>query len=237
MGASLGLSLRNIYETLAISVPTVLEAVGGSLTKRACDVRLGRWAARVLDNARISLDVVGRSNVRQGEIYLVMSNHQSLYDIPVLFVVLGSEMRMIAKKELFRVPVFGPALEAGGFVSIDRTDHHAAVRSLQHAHRLLEAGTHVWIAPEGTRSDTGELLPFKKGAFHLALESALPILPVTLAGTRDALPARAVRSRKGAQVRVTIHPPIDPRPYAAHGKGGRERLMREVRATLQSGLR
>jgi 1-acyl-sn-glycerol-3-phosphate acyltransferase len=80
------------------------------------------------------------------------------------------------------------------------------------------------------------LLPFKKGAFYLAMESGLPILPVTLKGTREALPAKGIRSRAGAHVTVTIHRSIDPRPYAARGKLGRDELMREVRALMEKDL-
>lgn len=235
-GKSLALSLRNIYETLAISFPTVVEALQGRVTKQVCDDRLARWARNIVDNAAVELEVVGRENLRHGETYLIMSNHQSLYDIPVLFHVVGSNVRMITKQELFGVPVFGPALEAARFISIDRSNRHAAIKSLQEARDLLASGTHVWIAPEGTRSRTGELLPFKKGAFYLAFEAGLPILPVTLRGTRDALPAKGVRSTAGARVRVTIHAHIDPRPYAARGKRGRDELMAEVRSTLESAL-
>lgn len=233
---SLSLSLRNIYETLAISFPTMLEALAGRVTKEACDVRLERWAAHVVHNAGIRLQVRGREHLLPHETYLVMSNHQSLYDIPVLFHVIGPNVRMITKEELFRVPVFGKALEAGGFISIDRSNRMAAIRSLDRARELLASGTHVWIAPEGTRSRTGKLLPFKKGAFYLALEAGLPILPVTLSGTRDALPAKGLRSSSGADVRVTFHAKIDPRPYAAQGKDGREALMNEVRRVMESDL-
>lgn len=234
---SLGLSLRNIYETLAISLPTMIDALQGRVTKQACDVRLARWAHNiVVRNAHIELEVVGRENLLPGETYLVMSNHQSLYDIPVLFCVVGPNIRMVTKQELFRVPIFGPALEAGGFIKIDRSNRNAAIRSLKEARDLLASGTHVWIAPEGTRSRTGQLLPFKKGAFYLAFEAGLPILPVTLQGTRDALPAKGVRSRAGAHVRVVIHPHIDPRPYAARGRAAREELMQLVRRTLESDL-
>jgi len=235
-GKSLALSLRNIYETLAISFPTVVEAVQGRVTKEMCDIRLERWARHIVDNARITVDVAGRHNMVPGKTYLVMSNHQSLYDVPVLFHVLGANLRMVAKEELFRVPVFGKALAAGGFVRIDRGNRHAAIRSLQDARELLASGTHVWIAPEGTRSRTGHLLPFKKGAFYLAFQAGLPILPITLRGTRDALPAKGLRSTAGAHVHVLIHPPIDPAPYAARGKEGREALMDDVRAALESGL-
>jgi 1-acyl-sn-glycerol-3-phosphate acyltransferase len=233
---SLPLSLRNIYETLAISFPTMLEALAGRVTKEACDVRLDRWSANVVRNAGIRLHVTGREHMLPHETYLVMSNHQSLYDVPVLFQVIGPNLRMITKEELFRVPIFGKALAAGGFISIDRSNRMAAIRSLDGARALLASGTHVWIAPEGTRSRTGKLLPFKKGAFYLALEAGLPILPVTLSGTRNALPAKGLRSSPGADVRVTIHAKIDPRPYAAQGKDGRELLMNEVRRVMESGL-
>jgi 1-acyl-sn-glycerol-3-phosphate acyltransferase len=235
-GKSLALSLQNIYETLAISVPTVIDALKGRVTKELSDVRLARWAHAVVQNAHIELQVQGREHLRRGETYLVMSNHQSLYDIPVLFEAIGPNIRMITKKELFRVPVFGNALAAGGFISIDRSNRHAAIRSLDRARKLLASGTHVWIAPEGTRSRTGKLLPFKKGAFYLAFEALLPILPVTLRGTRDALPAKGVRSSAGARVVVTIHPSIDPQPYVARGKSGRDELMQQVRRVMESNL-
>jgi 1-acyl-sn-glycerol-3-phosphate acyltransferase len=235
-GKSLALSLRNIYETLAISVPTLVDAFQGRITKEACDERLARWAGAIVRNAHIALRVRGREHLRHGETYLVMSNHQSLYDIPVLFHVVGPNIRMITKKELFRVPVFGNALAAGGFISIDRSDRRAAIRSLDRARALLDSGTHVWIAPEGTRSRTGRLLPFKKGAFYLAFEALLPILPVTLRGTRDALPAKGLRSSAGAHVVVTIHRSIDPRSYAARGKSGRDELMQEVRRVMDGDL-
>jgi 1-acyl-sn-glycerol-3-phosphate acyltransferase len=165
-----------------------------------------------------------------------MSNHQSLYDIPVLFHVIGSNLRMVAKKELFSLPVFGHALAVAGFIRIDRSDRESAVESLRRGHDLLAQGTHVWIAPEGTRSRSGKLLPFKKGAFYLAFEAGMPILPVTVAGTRDVLPADGLLSRAGAKVRVTIHPPIDPHPFTEHGKEGRAELMELVRRTISSTL-
>jgi 1-acyl-sn-glycerol-3-phosphate acyltransferase len=228
--------LQNVYETLAISVPTMIDAFRGRVTKELSDRRLDRWARNIVRNARIELDVVGRDNMAPGETYLVMSNHQSLYDIPVLFQVAGPNIRMITKQELFKVPIFGNALEHGGFISIDRSNRHAAIRSLEKARALLASGTHVWIAPEGTRSRDGQLLPFKKGAFYLALEARLPILPVTLVGTRDALAAKGLRSHAGARVRVTMHPKIDPAPFAARGRRGRDELMAHLRDVLGSAL-
>jgi 1-acyl-sn-glycerol-3-phosphate acyltransferase len=233
-GKSLALSLRNIVETLKISAATVADALRGRVTKETCDRRLAVWAHALVTNARIRLEVRGRENLRPGETYLVMSNHQSLYDIPVLFEVIGANIRMIAKAELFHVPLFGKALAEGGFIAIDRRNRRTAIRSLERASELLASGTHVWIAPEGTRSRTGNLLPFKKGAFYLAFEAGLPILPVTLRGTSDALPPEGLRSVAGARVVATIHPSIDPRPYSARGKVGRGELMDEVRRVIES---
>jgi 1-acyl-sn-glycerol-3-phosphate acyltransferase len=235
---SLGLSLHNIYETLRISWPTVVDAFAGRVTKEACDARLASWADEIAKNAGYELEVVGREN--QGthhETFLVMSNHQSLYDIPVLFRVLGPNLRMITKTELFAVPIFGPAMREAGFIAIDRSNRQRALESLEVAKKAMADGTNVWIAPEGTRSKTGHLLPFKKGGFNLAIEAGLRVLPITLRGTRDILPAKGTRSMHGAKVRATIHPPIDAREYAGDKKKGRDELMAKVRAALESGLR
>ncbi len=239
---SLRLSLRNIYETLAISWPTVLEATVRGTTKEACDARLDSWCKKVVAHAGMDIDVTGRDNVTPGRTFLVMSNHQSHYDVPVLFFVLGPNIRMIAKTELFKVPIFGPAIREAGFIEIDRSNRARALASLQVARGKIGQGTHVWIAPEGTRSRTGDLLPFKKGGFALALEMGAPILPVSLQGTREALPAQGMRSSPGARVRVKIFPPIEATAYAgpetsgAQLKAAREALMRDVRERLQAGL-
>ena len=233
---SLALSLHNIYETLVISWPTVIDAARSRVNMAVCNDRLERWSGEIVRNAEIDLAVHGRERMVPGVTYLVMSNHQSLYDIPVLFNVIGPNLRMITKVELFAVPIFGKAMDAAGFIAIDRSNRQRAIESLAVAKKKLAQGTHVWIAPEGTRSKTGKLLPFKKGGFALALETGLPVLPVTLDGTRDILRAKGVRSYFGAHVEVTIHEPIDPKAYESLGKPGREKLMSDVRAALESAL-
>jgi 1-acyl-sn-glycerol-3-phosphate acyltransferase len=234
---SLVLSLRNIYETLAISWPTVVDAALRRVTKEACDDRLASWATKLVEGSDLSLDVRGRENVAPHKAYLVMSNHQSHYDIPVLFYVLGANLRMIAKLELFSLPIFGPAIREAGFIAIDRSNRNRAVESLAVAKDSLAKGTNVWIAPEGTRSRTGALLPFKKGGFVLSLDARWPVLPVTIQGTRDVLPAKGVRSTPGRHVKVVIHPPIDPSRYAGLSeKEKRASFMRDVRAAIESAL-
>ena len=120
--------------------------------------------------------VTGREHLRPHETYLVMSNHQSLYDIPVLFYVIGPNIRMVTKKELFRVPVFGGALAAAGFISIDRSDRHRAIRSLDEARGLLASGTHVWIAPGGHAQPERQAPAFQEGRVLSGLRGGAPHL-------------------------------------------------------------
>jgi 1-acyl-sn-glycerol-3-phosphate acyltransferase len=231
---SLALTFRNVYETLAISWPTVVDAALGRVTKETCDDRLESWGRKIVEHAELDLEVRGREHLEPGKTYLVMSNHQSLYDVPVLFHVVGKNIRMITKKELFRVPIFGKAMREAGFISIDRENRQSAMQSLKVAKEKMAAGTHVWIAPEGTRSRTGQLNPFKKGGFALAMDAGLTILPVTVNGTRNILVAKGLRSIPGAHVIVTFHAPIDATRF--QGKAGREKLMAEVRAVIESAL-
>jgi 1-acyl-sn-glycerol-3-phosphate acyltransferase len=231
------LSLAGVYETLRISIPTTLEGMLGRADRRACDDRLDGWCRRIIARARMDVQVVGRENLLAGQTYLVMSNHQSLYDVPVMFYVLGANLRMVTKAELFRVPVWGRAMREAGFIAIDRSNHERACESLAEARRYLAEGIHIWIAPEGTRSRTGDLLPFKKGGFALSLEAGLPILPVAIKGTRDTLGADRVRSTYDTRVLVTIRPHIDPKAYASMDpKAARDALMADVRRDIASGL-
>lgn len=240
---SLALSLRNAWETLAISAPTVADGLRGSLTRERCDERLASWARHVVENSGMIVAVHGREHARPEhlgrgpEAWVVMSNHQSHYDVAVLFRVLGPSLRMIAKRELFDVPIFGRAMLEAGFIPIDRTNTSSAIASLDSAKAALATGTPIWIAPEGTRSTTGDLLPFKRGGFALALAAGAPILPVTLRGTRDALRPKDLRSRKGAHVSVTIHAPIDPARHSALAPAeARRELAEEVRRAIASAL-
>jgi 1-acyl-sn-glycerol-3-phosphate acyltransferase len=225
---SLRLTLMSVYETLAISAPTVVDATLGRTCKARCDERLERWSSRVVKRTGMRLVVRGREHMVPNETYVVMSNHQSHYDVPVLFHVVGKNLRMVAKQELFRVPLFGTAMREAGFISVDRKNRESAIRSLEEAKPLLRGGTHIWIAPEGTRTVDGRIGPFKKGGFVLAEHLALRILPVTISGTRDALPSRAALTSPNALVKLTFHRPID-----ASGNN-RDAVMRAVREAIQS---
>ncbi|HEX6274691.1 MAG TPA: lysophospholipid acyltransferase family protein [Polyangiaceae bacterium] len=230
---TLGFLAKAVATTAKISVPTLIEAARGKLDPRACDERLDTWSRRLLADAKIDLRVEGLENATGDENFVVMSNHQSLYDIPVLFQSLRRRVRMVAKRELFRVPVWGRAMRAAGFIEVDRDDHERAVESLRRAADAIESGTDVWISPEGTRSRDGSLQAFRKGGFHLALDAGVRILPVSIEGTRRVLQAGGYSVHPGATVSVTVHAPIDSRHYSVDEL---EALMDRVRAAILSGL-
>ena len=221
---------KGIVDTARISVGTVFDAALGRLGPEASDERLAWWSRKLLADARVTLEVRGREHLpRSRETFIVMSNHQSLYDIPVLYRVIPGRLRMVAKAELFRIPVWGRAMEAAGFVRVDRGNRRQAVESLREGGAMLEEGTLLWIAPEGTRSATGLVGTFKSGGFHLALETGHRILPVAIDGTHDILPAKGTIVQKDKRVVVTIMPPIDPKAY---GSAKRKELMAAVREAI-----
>lgn len=231
---SLQLGLLAVVETLRISAPTAVEAMVGRLTREACDRRLHDWSRRLVHEAAIDLAVEGQEHVpATDETFVVMSNHQSHFDVPVLYQVFPGCMRMVAKSELYRIPVFGRGLRAAEFIEIDRKNKERARQSIEHAKQRLKSGIHVWIAPEGTRSSSGKLGPFKKGGFVLALDTGARILPITIDGTRFVLPPHGRRVHRGKQVRVQFHPPID---AASYGYERRDELVAAVRSSIASGL-
>lgn len=222
-----------IWQTLRISVPTVWEGVRGTLTPEVCDRRLMQWSGSIVRRANIELYVEGLALAPPGESFVLMSNHQSLYDVPVVYQALQRRIRMVAKKELFQVPVWGRAMRRAGFISLDRANRERSRETLLASADVLQTGTSIWIAPEGTRSRTGELGPFRKGGFHLALQSGCRILPITIIGTRKVLPAKGAHITDGCSVQVVIHEPVDPKLY---GEDRRDELIEAVRSSIASVL-
>src|SRR5450432_1077032 len=212
--------------TLRISVPTIIEGLCGTLTPEVCDARLTWWSKQLVSRAEIRLKVSGAEQARTGAAFVVMSNHQSHYDIPVLYQSLPLRVRMVAKSELFRIPIWAQAMRAAGFVELDRGARGRAIQSLDRAKDALSQGTRIWIAPEGTRSRDGTLGVFKLGGFHLAVGAGARILPVTISGTRQTLPAKGARVASGAEVSVVVHDSIDPADF---GGDVAEPLVRAVR--------
>ena len=231
MTGSFLLSLGGVMETLAVSAPTVVDAVRGRVTRQLCDDRLKNWAKRLLDGAEVTRKVVHPERAATNEIFIVMSNHRSLYDIPLIMESFPRTLRMVAKTELFRVPIWGGAMRAAEFIELDRHNRKRAKEGINVARARLESGINVWIAPEGTRSRTGELGPFKGGGFRLALDTGLRILPVGIRGTERILPADGALVNPGASVELEFGEPVDPKGF---GETGRKELMLAVRASIQA---
>jgi 1-acyl-sn-glycerol-3-phosphate acyltransferase len=222
-----------IYDTARISIPTLIEGFRGTLTPEACDRRLEAWSQKLLERAAVVLEVQGLEHAPAAEAFVVMSNHQSLYDIPVMFQALRRRVRMVTKRELFQIPGWGSAMRMAGFVEIDRADRAQAIRSLEGAQHALARGTSIWIAPEGTRGPGDHLLPFKKGGFHMASATGARILPVSIDGTAQVLSTHRRSVRDGVHVHVRVHEPVATNRYAPEA---RDSLMNDVRDAILSGL-
>jgi 1-acyl-sn-glycerol-3-phosphate acyltransferase len=202
-------SVRVLGAMARITAPTLVDAARGSLARSAVDERARWFGRRVVELLDVQLIATGAEHVpAQAVVY--MSNHQSHLDIPILYATLPSPtIRMLAKAELFRIPLWGRAVRAAEFVEVDRGHHTRAVQSIEHATRLLRDGVSIYLAPEGTRSVDGRIGKLKKGGFHLAKATGAPIVPVAIRGTIAILPRGAKVMRSGQPVSVQIGRPIE----------------------------
>lgn len=187
-----------------------------SSDKRAKITHLTRaWANKLLSPTGLVIHVKGAENLEQtrNQPTIVMCNHNSLYDIPVSFLALDVDLRMLAKKELFKIPILSAGLRSGDFVSIDRSNLEQAKKDLHNAQTKLGQNIVLWVAPEGTRSRTGKLQRFKKGGFHLAVDTNAQIIPVAIRGLDKILPSNSYDLTIHGEVEVVIGEPIDASVY------------------------
>lgn len=202
-------SARVIGAMARISASTLFEMASGRLQRDTIDERARWFGQRVIELLDIRLDARGAEHIPPGGSYVYMSNHQSHLDIPVLYASLPSPtIRMLAKKELFQIPIWGRGLRAAEFIEVDRANHARAVQSIDHAAALMRQGVSIWLAAEGTRSRDGRIKPLKKGGFHLARGTGAPIVPVAVNGTIDILAPGGRSMRRGCTVEVRIGTPI-----------------------------
>lgn len=166
------------------------------------------WARLNAFFTPMKVRVVGAENLDPTRSYVIVSNHQSHYDVFVLYGWLETDFRWVMKAELRKVPFLGGGCARLGHVFIDRSNHQAALASLAAARAIITGGTSILFFPEGTRSRDGSLGSFKKGAFRMALDLGLPILPLTVDGTRSILPAESLDLRPG-RATLTLHPAIE----------------------------
>jgi 1-acyl-sn-glycerol-3-phosphate acyltransferase len=220
-----------VLATVVLGVLALLLApvLGPAATGRITAVP---WARFGLFLSGVRVDVRGAEHIDPRQSYVVAANHLSHIDIWVLYGYLGMDIRWVAKKEVRRIPVLGIACVALGHVFIDRSNHERALASLDQAKARIRHGTSIIFFPEGTRSRSGELQPFKKGAFRMAMDLDLPVLPVTISGTRALLTPDTARLTPG-HARLVIHPPV-----LAEGTDNEAlaELMRKSRAAISADL-
>jgi 1-acyl-sn-glycerol-3-phosphate acyltransferase len=180
--------------------------------------------------AGVRVEVVGRETFDPSRAYIFMSNHASNLDPPIQIPLIPRRTSVMVKKELFKTPILGSAMRMGSLVPVDRGNRDAGIEAVTAAKAVIDQGISMTIYVEGKRSLDGKLLPFKKGPFYLAMECGVPVVPMTIVGTHEAMPKRRFAIKPGL-VQVVFHPPIEPKDF-----GDRDSLMEKVRATIESGL-
>jgi len=181
--------------------------------------------------AGIRVEMEGREHIPAGRASIFMANHVSNLDPPVLISHLPGRTSAIAKSSVFRIPILGFALRLGDFISTERDGRvESARKSAAEAARALAKELNITMFVEGTRSPDGRMLPFKKGPFHMAMETGAPCVPVSIYGTETLMAKGSFGIRPG-KVRIVFHAPLAPANYAT-----REEMMAAMRAAIASGL-
>jgi 1-acyl-sn-glycerol-3-phosphate acyltransferase len=198
----------------------------------------GHWCARtwsrlILLTTGVRIDVEGLDRLVPARTYVFVANHQSIYDIPILFWALPYQLRIIAKESLGRIPFLGWHLRRSGHMLVDRTRPHP-VAILAWASRLTSGGLSLIVFPEGTRSRDGRVARFKGGSFHLALEAGLPIVPLSVIGSRHVMLKGRLATYPG-KVRLVIHEPIETTQLAgSNTREFGERVRQIIRADAEA---
>ncbi|MCB1730245.1 MAG: 1-acyl-sn-glycerol-3-phosphate acyltransferase, partial [Halieaceae bacterium] len=190
------------------------------------------WGRGLLRAVPARLRITGAGDFDRRQPYIVVANHLSLMDIPILYGWLDLDLKWVMKKELRKVPMIGPGCALLGHIFLDRGNHQAAVEQLQQVKDRLLPGTSILFFPEGTRSRSGELQAFKLGAFRMARDMDLPILPITIKGADRILPPDNIQLRPGTATMI-IHPPI---PVGEVRANEPEALRDLARAIIAAGL-
>ncbi len=183
--------------------------VGFFVSPKLANLHIAVWWAKALTRlAGVRVEVKGAGHVDPSQSYVLVANHQSAFDIPVIYGYSGLDLRWVMKAEIKWIPFVAAGCRAIGHVFVERGNTQQSTDAINRAVARLESGTGVLFFPEGTRSMDGQLLPFKKGAFRLAVNQKMPILPVTVIHTREVLPPKRWSIRPQTVV-LHFHPPID----------------------------
>lgn len=192
------------------------------------------WSWLILKTTGVTVDIEGLDRITPGTTYVFVSNHQSIYDIPVIFASLPYQLRIIAKDSLAKFPVLGWHLRRGGHLFVDRKNPDRS-GILDRWRALVQDGLSLIIFAEGTRSVDGRVARFKAGSFMLALEAGLPIVPLAVVGTKHVMKKGRLRTEPG-HARLVVHAPIQPPTLASPSVRDAKALADQVHAVVEASV-
>ena len=193
------------------------------------------WARIVCIITLCPVNIKGRENIPKGKSCVFVSNHQGAFDIFLIYGYLGTPIKWMMKKGLAKIPFVGFACRMAGFIFVDNSTARAAQKSVQDAKQRLKHGRSLIIFPEGARTPDGHLGRFKRGAYQIAVEQRLPIIPITLNGPYKVMPIGSCNIRPH-RMEMIIHPPITPHEKGEDDKDLLQKLVNTTQQTIYSAL-
>lgn len=230
---SIWIIILSVWYTFSICFQALMMRLFGRINRTWVDKTIHIWINHLLRVVDVTCHVKNPFHVepQPGKATIIMCNHSSLYDIPLSFKTFPHHsIRMLAKKELSKIPVLGKGMVAAEFPFVDRKNRHQALKDLEYARLLMESGIVIWIAPEGTRSKDGQLAPFKKGAFITAIQAKAIIIPIGIRGANTILPARTTQFHMHQTAEIHIGKAIDASVYSLEQK---EDLISRVHQSIK----
>lgn len=225
--ASCGLVLDTCIRCIVLSV-------FGKVTRPWVNHRMKVWSKQMMNLWHIHCSVHNPHHIEPipGQPTIIMCNHSSLFDIPITYRAFPDiSLRMLAKKEMSKLPLMGKAMHQAEFPFVDRKNRHQAIKDLKIIHQMLENGIVIWIAPEGTRSQDRHVGPFKKGGFITAIQTKATIIPIGVRGAYDILPSRTLKCFLNQNAEVHIGEPIDASKFTLDNK---DELIQQTHAAIQA---
>ena len=233
MIASIAAAVRlfvGVLLTIAVAI-AVLFSVPFDANGRFYHAHAKFWSRGLLKIFGVRIQVHGLERLDLSRNYIYVSNHASMIDIPIVAAGLPMDLRLVYKKELEKIPVFGWGLRWGSYIGVDRGKGTEAMKSLDEAVQRIRGGMSVLLFAEGTRTLDGRLQPFKRGAFNLAVRAGVPVVPLTINGSYTTVPKHSIRIRPGT-VDLFLDPPLV--TDAGAGKEAELKLMEQVRKAIES---
>lgn len=209
------------FYTAMVCTRSVFKYFFSTPTRPWVDKTIHNWVDQLLNAVQVQYTVMNPHNTQPepGQATILMCNHSSAYDIPLGFKAFPNHsIRMLAKRELSKIPLLGKGMSAAEFPFVDRKNRYQAIRDLAYAQQLMEGGIIIWIAPEGTRSKNGKLAPFKKGAFITAIQANATIIPIGIRGAFNILPARTFSINLKQKAEIHIGKPIHASQFTVENK-------------------